>query len=389
MEDCSEKRRILFVTHYADMLGANRSLFALVKYLNENTQFQPFVLMPNKGQLAEELCHINIPYRVCKIYVAAYEKKGRMDVLKGVIKELLNLFVSFYLYFSYRKMKIELVHTNSSVSNIGIYISYLLKVPHVWHIREFAKQHFNFSFNFGEKYQCLLWNHSGAIITVSNSLKDYYSKILSKSQIITIYNGVNFSYDSKVVLGKEDGIIHIALVGIVYPGKHQDEVVLALSEVVNVYHCTHVHLHVFGSFLEETYRKHLLDLVNINQLNDYVTFYGYVSDAAYKSSFCHIGVMASEYEAFGRATIEYMHNGMIPIVSRSGANTEIVQDGYNGFLFDVNNVDELSKCLYQVISNYSSLLDVRNNAKRTALKYTVESNALEIVNLYNNILKNE
>ena len=68
-------------------------------------------------------------------------------------------------------------------------------------------------------------------------------------------------------------------------------------------------------------------------------------------NFCHIGIVSSEYEAFGRVTIEYMLNGMIPIVSRSGANIEIVCDGVNGYLFELNDSKQLAQKIVMVIDN--------------------------------------
>ncbi len=47
--------RILFVTHYSTMYGANKSLLYLMKDLRLRYNVYPVVLIPQKGSFSEEL----------------------------------------------------------------------------------------------------------------------------------------------------------------------------------------------------------------------------------------------------------------------------------------------------------------------------------------------
>jgi len=52
--------------------------------------------------------------------------------------------------------------------------------------------------------------------------------------------------------------------------------------------------------------------------------------------------MSSKSEAFGLVTIEAMKLS-IPVIGRaSGANIELITNGFNGFLYKPNNIDEIS-----------------------------------------------
>ena len=81
-----------------------------------------------------------------------------------------------------------------------------------------------------------------------------------------------------------------------------------------------------------------------------------------------------------------MLNGMIPIVSRSGANIEIVCDGVNGYLFELNGSKQLAQKIVMVIDNYSSLQNIRECAKLTAKQFTVEATVKKLLEIYEETL---
>lgn len=47
--------RILFITHYAELLGANRSLLAILSKLRNNKKYILLVLLPSKGDMSDAL----------------------------------------------------------------------------------------------------------------------------------------------------------------------------------------------------------------------------------------------------------------------------------------------------------------------------------------------
>lgn len=379
--------KILFITHYSEMLGANRCLLALLIYLQQRTNYVTLVLLPSEGEFSNELRKYSIPFIVCNIYPAVYDKVRILDVFKGYLRELLTLLTSISLYFKLRKDGFEIIHSNSSVINAGIYLSLLLKKTHIWHFREFADLHYNFSYNWGKKYQTRLWNSGiNTIVTVSNSLKKYYSSILRRPKLLTIYDGVNVPNNlSKNILTKD--FFNLALVGVIHPGKHQDIVLKALYEIIHTYSIENVHLHIYGNFANESYKHFIEDLINRLHIQKFITFHGYQQNIFNSVTSCQIGILASEYEAFGRVTIEYMAWGLIAIESNSGANKELIKDGINGFLFDLNDPISLANKIVYVINNYQNMHSILNQAYLTSLEFSEDKNAIKIVELYDKILK--
>ncbi len=62
-------------------------------------------------------------------------------------------------------------------------------------------------------------------------------------------------------------------------------------------------------------------------------------------------VLASEGEGFGLVLVEAGLTGRPVIASRSGGIVDIVEDGYNGLMFDIGDVDALTSCIKRIFSD--------------------------------------
>jgi CelD/BcsL family acetyltransferase involved in cellulose biosynthesis len=72
----------------------------------------------------------------------------------------------------------------------------------------------------------------------------------------------------------------------------------------------------------------------------------YVSDGAIPCvKELEIGVLCSESEGFSNAILEYMGCGLPVVATAVGGNPELVEDGRNGFLFEVGDAEKLAKLL--------------------------------------------
>ncbi len=68
--------------------------------------------------------------------------------------------------------------------------------------------------------------------------------------------------------------------------------------------------------------------------------------------------------------IEIMAHGVIPICSGVGGLTELVKHGYNGFIFETENTDDLCLKICEIKSEFTQieLLEISRNATKTVLK---------------------
>ena len=117
-----------------------------------------------------------------------------------------------------------------------------------------------------------------------------------------------------------------------------------------------------------------------------MSFTGYIKNVTEILSQMHIGILASENEAFGRVTVEYMLSGLIPIVANSGGSVEIVTNGVDGYIF--NDEESLVNILETIVTNEANREEVSMNAYKTAIKrFSGEENALNIYNCYKKVLQ--
>lgn len=85
------------------------------------------------------------------------------------------------------------------------------------------------------------------------------------------------------------------------------------------------------------------------------------------------------YEILGNVVLESMSHGTPVIGSRIGGIAELIQEGFNGYLFAPGNADELKVILQRLMDNPQQLKIMAENAFNSAKKYDIQNhvNALE------------
>jgi glycosyltransferase involved in cell wall biosynthesis len=86
-------------------------------------------------------------------------------------------------------------------------------------------------------------------------------------------------------------------------------------------------------------------------VQDKVDFVGRSYNVAQSLRDIDIGVNTSETEGFANGVLEYLAAGIPVVATDSGGNREIVVESKNGFLFTVNDFEELATRLLMLIEN--------------------------------------
>jgi glycosyltransferase involved in cell wall biosynthesis len=173
-------------------------------------------------------------------------------------------------------------------------------------------------------------------------------------------------------------------VGCIYPGKQQHVILEIVNQLVQK-GINNFHLYIIGEppSKSDEYYIHLIDFISNHHLEKYVTMAGYIADASSYIRNMHIGILVSKYEAFGRVTVEYMNNGLLPVVLDSGANKEIVEDGISGVVF--RNQTELSSVLSDLLNNRDKLNLMRLAAQKRAKLFNVDYTIKGIYGVYQEV----
>lgn len=372
---------ILFVSHEEKLNGASLSLLGMIDELIKDNNIYVLTCF-RKGPFIDELKNrdlrvIYAPYRRWLIY----KPKNK---IKWILKKYTCLFLSIINYLSAIRLqniinseKIDIIHSNTSVINIGAILSKLCNIDHIWHIREFGEEDFNIYSIYNKKIMFSYFNNSKYIIAVSEAIKNKYKEKINKEKIKVIYNGVSSNNKQARIFNNKKEELELVIVGALTLGKGQREAILAVNEIINRGY-KNVNLTIVGSGDKNILEKTINEL----ELNNNIKMLGQVKNLIDIRKKMDIELVCSKSEAFGRVTIEGMMS-MLPIIgANTGGTKELIIDKYNGLLYDQGNYKSLADKIEYFINNRNEIERMGKNAYIFSEKFTIQRNVEEIYQLY-------
>lgn len=378
--------RVLYITHCTDLYGANKSMLQMIIELRDNYGVIPFVVYPKYHD--PSLFNIsdaikNEEIEGCAIRLTCFQRKQTdfFHKLYFLISSIISVIV---ILFRLRNQKFDLVHSNSSVIDTGVFVAKLMRIPHIWHFREVASISFNAKSVLGSKYQKWVYCLSDSIIAVSDNVKKEFENIIPLPKTVVIKNGIL----PDEVLKFPDfhtGKYNICIVGRVEENKNQLEGVKAI-ELLSKEGCQNVVLHIVGKS-NTPYGNVVKNYIDSHNLNEIVIMHGARYDINDFLCNMNIGLMLSRHEAFGRVTIEYMMHKLCVIASNTSANPEIINDGENGLLYAIGDCNDLKEKIRMLLCDIPGMKRMSENGYYDAMtKYTSTINSTKVYNLYKSLV---
>lgn len=386
---CNDRKlTVVYFSHYTAMYGANRSLFEMIKALSKYN-IEAIVITPRYGEINRKLDELNVINTSFRFYywtrnidsklTFAFKMRKMMRKWREIISE--TLIISWL-----KNKEVNIVHTNSSVIKIGAKIARKIKKPHVWHIREYGEEDYNQQFEVSFKAAVnYIENRSEKIIFISNDLKEKYNQHL-KNKYQIIYNGVekNTYYCKRDKSEFYEEKIKVILCGLIQHNKNQKELIEAVALMEKKY-LNKLEINIVGNG-DNDYISNLKKYTKENCLDKQIVFHGQLDDVSSFIKGCHVAVVPSIREAFGRVTVECMLAGNGVIVSNTGANSEIVNDCIDGLVYTLGNAEDLGKKLIKYIDDRDFLYTCSVNGQNKALNYfTSDINAQNINKVYRSL----
>ncbi|MBD1932436.1 MULTISPECIES: glycosyltransferase [Cyanophyceae] len=99
---------------------------------------------------------------------------------------------------------------------------------------------------------------------------------------------------------------------------------------------------------------------------------------------CDVFCSPSPYETFGRTIVEAMASGIPVVTVNSGAVSEYIFDGVNGYLVPANDVDGLANGIHRVLSINNT--EVIQHASRDAKQFSLDQGCQNLSNYYQKLL---
>ena len=116
-------------------------------------------------------------------------------------------------------------------------------------------------------------------------------------------------------------------------------------------------------------------------ITDKVVFFGNSNEVDRILCFSDLFLLPSQTESFGLAALEAMASSVPVISSNTGGLPEVNEDGYSGYLSDVNAVEEMSANAIHILKDTEVLQTFKANAKAQSKKFDLHS----IVPMYERI----
>jgi len=369
--------KVLFITHYSDMYGANKSFADLVLGLRDKG-VEPIVLIPKKGFLNSFFEKENIKVKTLFFYPWVLWSRKYYGI---PFKILYNLIKYPYLILFIKKNKFDLIYSNSSVVQIGAVLSFLLKIPHIWHIREFGTNDYNITYYVPKLLRKLLYKKAKFLIAISKAIKKESTFGLGKNTI-QIYNGIIEKPRNVSIKKIKESRVVFGIVGRLMPTKGQHIALKAFNEYAKFNSNTFLYIVGDSGLGFEDYERELRQYVVANKLSDKVEFTGFIRDVDQIYKNLHIYLMCSLSEGMGRVTVEALSYGLPIIGYNGGATPEIIEHNKNGFLYEgFEDISSISKLMNRITSSDDLYNRMQIAAHKSSMRFTKQNYVNSIYNL--------
>lgn len=338
--------KIVILSHSSELGGAERSMIDLFDHWTGESLIKPhFIIRKPLKSMVPELKKRNWPYDT--LYYTNWSQrkpsKRAEDVFRNArynaqaIKDIEKII---------QRVRPDVVMTNTIVSPWAAIAAHFQRVPHVWFVREYGDIDHQHIFELGrEKMLEDINTLSSLVVTNSKTLKEHIEQYIPADKIQPLYTPFDLEHLEKKAAEatkspyKYNDSLKLVITGRIAPSKGQDLAAKAVGELKK--QGFSAELCVIGTPADPDDRQVLNDVIKEYDIEDRVHIIGHQNNPLAIITHADIGIMASQQEAFGRVTFEYMATGKPVIGANSGATPELIDDGKNGYLFERGSVDSL------------------------------------------------
>lgn len=241
--------------------------------------------------------------------------------------------------------------------------------------------------------RCFYYKNATRLIAISNETKDYAKRVFGyRDEQITIVNhgvdrrfAVRLSEEEKKrekeTLGLPTDRVLIGLVGSIEHRKGHDLLLQAVSRLPRIER-EKVLLVFLGSSKNGKTYDWLEREIAESGLSEQVCRFEYQSSERFYKLF-DILVLPSRLEGFGLVVIEAMLAGNCCVRSNTEGAYEQIDDGRTGFIFENENVAQLSDILLRLVQSPALMHEVAEAGREKALReFTSEVTARNTIEVY-------
>lgn len=372
--------------------GSTKSLLLILEYMKSQGH-TCYVICPDSNGAYRYLTKrgfrcLNVPYRFASLPKHESIKDLLYFIPKYFARKILNYRAVVKCVNLLKNEDIQLIHSNTSVTNIGNRIAEKLKCVHITHIREYGDLDFN---QIMPGINRRLNRHGNYNICITRGI--YSHRRLNDNNSIVIYNGIESKDYVRFNPNKEPFILYA---GRIEKTKGIETLIDAYIKVVQEKTSYKLKLLIAGGAasppqleLYEELKKRLSKYPEVENRVEWLGDIDNISDYYYNA---YVTVVPSYFEGFGRVMAEASFNGSLVLGRNTGGTKEQFDNGFAytgdeiGLRFDTE--DELIKQL-KIIENFDStnFFDMIKRSQSAVVQfYSKESYVESVFKFYNEIL---
>lgn len=344
---------------------------------------KPFVILRSKGDFEIFLNENKIPYEIVKYHDWLRPSKdhgGLKNELKWRIKDIQNVFAERKAYRILERERPDIYHINVIYNPCGARSAHKLRIPVIWHLREFVEINDDTPFFRNREKAYSLIARSSSIVCVSECIKEYYGDHLPQEKLIRIYDGVSVP-EEEIVIRSIDNPVRITLSGGAKVKGHVD--LIRAIKVLTDKGIKNIEVTIAGRFADQKYLQALQQMVEEYKLSSLIKFIGHQKDMDAIWNKTDIAVVCSRFESFGLSVCEAMVRGIPVVCAKSTGTYEVTDNGTLASLYDIGNYEQLAEKLHDIMNNYATVAAKSVDVAKTIQKrFNVSNSSKAIVELY-------
>ena len=330
-------KKILIINPSSNLTGSSKSLIEIVKI---NTKFNIQVLLPDKGEIGN-----NLGNTITHYYKFTQLNSNIFEIPKYFYLQILS---AYNLYRLVKYNKIELLHVNSSTVVFPGIVGKLCNVPVIYHIRETKNFYNKFAWLFFRINIFLFAQH---IIGCCESVLDL-GKLLKNKKKSSVYNWYHHGFSCQQEQNTfNNSSIVISSFAAPSPRKGLD---ILLKGFLKYSEDTDYKNLILNLYTERPTKEWFRENgINYSALPANIRFNNMIFDTEKIYTESNIFIIPSKEEAFSRAIIESMSHGNWVIATNVGGAKELIKDSQNGFLIDYS-ADAITKSISECIGKINT-----------------------------------
>jgi glycosyltransferase involved in cell wall biosynthesis len=232
-----------------------------------------------------------------------------------------------------------------------------------------------------------LWRDADALVAVSNGLREYAFQTTPDLPIEVIHNAIELSVFTPPRRRPRNEIVRVLFVGRFNAFKNVETLLKAAGQLKEM-NIDEFELHLVG----DGERRPILErLVVETGLSKQVRFVGWVDRSQIVERYrqADIFVTATRWEGMPNTVLEAMACGLPIVATHASGLDELVREGINGYLVDINDETALAGCLADLIDNpYERERMGKESRKIAEQEFTWDYITEQYVEIYKRILGN-